>query len=381
MKRIAVLGSTGSIGTQTLDIIGRHADRFQATVLVAGSRVDELIEQALRFRPETAIIAREDLYPRLRDALAPAGINAAAGPQAVCDAMTAPYVDMVVTATVGYSGLAPTIAAIQGGKDIALANKETMVVAGSYVTGLLAKSPSKVYPVDSEHSAIYQCLRGEDINAVKRLIITASGGPFRTWSKDRIAKATAADALRHPNWDMGAKITIDSATMVNKAFEIIEAHWLFGIEPQRISAIVHPQSIIHSMVEFRDGAIKAQMGVPEMTLPIAYALGETERMPDVSGFCSLATHSSLTFEEPDMERFPSLGLAHTALECGGNVACAINAANEVAVAQFLQGNIGFNDIYRIITGTVERTPYIASPCYEDYVDTNNEARRIAAELI
>lgn len=381
MKRIAVLGSTGSIGTQTLDIIGRHADRFQATVLVAGSRVDELIEQALRFRPETAIIAREDLYPRLRDALAPAGINAAAGPQAVCDAMTAPYVDMVVTATVGYSGLAPTIAAIQAGKDIALANKETMVVAGSYVTGLLAKSPSKVYPVDSEHSAIYQCLRGEDINAVKRLIITASGGPFRTWSKDRIAKATAADALRHPNWDMGAKITIDSATMVNKAFEIIEAHWLFGIEPQRISAIVHPQSIIHSMVEFRDGAIKAQMGVPEMTLPIAYALGETERMPDVSGFCSLATHSSLTFEEPDMERFPSLGLAHTALERGGNVACAINAANEVAVAQFLQGNIGFNDIYRIITGTVERTPYIASPCYEDYVDTNNEARRIAAELI
>lgn len=381
MKRIAVLGSTGSIGTQTLDIIGRHADRFQATVLVAGSRVDELIEQALRFRPETAIIAREDLYPRLRDALAPAGINAAAGPQAVCDAMTAPYVDMVVTATVGYSGLAPTIAAIQAGKDIALANKETMVVAGSYVTGLLAKSPSKVYPVDSEHSAIYQCLRGEDINAVKRLIITASGGPFRTWSKDRIAKATAADALRHPNWDMGAKITIDSATMVNKAFEIIEAHWLFGIEPQRISAIVHPQSIIHSMVEFRDGAIKAQMGVPEMTLPIAYALGETKRMPDVSGFCSLATHCSLTFEEPDMERFPSLGLAHTALERGGNVACAINAANEVAVAQFLQGNIGFNDIYRIITGTVERTPYIASPCYEDYVDTNNEARRIAAELI
>ena len=381
MKRIAVLGSTGSIGTQTLDIIDRHADRFRATVLVAGSRVDELIAQALRFRPETAIIAREDLYPQLRDALAPAGITAAAGPQAVCDAMTAPYVDMVVTATVGYSGLAPTIAAIQAGKDIALANKETMVVAGSYVTDLLAKSSSRVYPVDSEHSAIYQCLRGEDIDAVKRLIITASGGPFRTWSKDRIAKATAADALRHPNWDMGAKITIDSATMVNKAFEIIEAHWLFGIEPQRISAIVHPQSIIHSMVEFRDGAIKAQMGIPEMTLPIAYALGETERMPDVSGFCPLTTHSSLTFEEPDTDRFPSLGLAHMALTRGGNVACAINAANEVAVSQFLKGNIGFNDIYRIIISTVDRTPYIACPCYDDYVDTNTEARRIAAELI
>ncbi len=381
MKRIAVLGSTGSIGTQTLDIIGRHHDRFRATVLVAGSRVDDLIEQALRFRPELAIIARDDLYPRLREALAPAGIATASGEQAVCDAMGAPFVDMVVTATVGYSGLAPTIAAIRAGKDIALANKETMVVAGSYVTGLLAASPSQVYPVDSEHSAIYQCLRGEDRESVKRLIIPASGGPFRTWSKERIAKATAADALRHPNWDMGAKITIDSATMVNKAFEIIEARWLFGIEPHRISAIVHPQSIIHSMVEFRDGAIKAQMGVPEMTLPIAYALGETERMADVSDFCSLAAHNSLTFEEPDTERFPALGLAHMALERGGNVACTINAANEVAVAEFLRGGIGFNDIYRIITGTVERTPYIADPSYDDYVATNAEARRIAAESV
>lgn len=381
MKNIAVLGSTGSIGTQTLDIIGRHSDRFRATILVAGSRVDKLIAQALQFRPELAIIAREDLYPQLRDALAPAGIATAAGPQAICDAMSAPYVDMVVTATVGYSGLAPTIAAIRAGKDIALANKETMVVAGGYVTGLLAASPSRVYPVDSEHSAIYQCLRGEDKDAVKRLIITASGGPFRTWSKERIDKATAADALRHPNWHMGAKITIDSATMVNKAFEIIEARWLFGIEPRRISAIVHPQSIIHSMVEFRDGAIKAQMGVPEMTLPIAYALGETTRMPDVSDFCSLALHDSLTFEEPDRERFPAIGLAHIALERGGNVACAVNAANEIAVAAFLLGETGFSDIYRIIMDTVERTAYIADPGYEDFVATNDEARRIATSLI
>lgn len=381
MKRIAVLGSTGSIGTQTLDIISRHSDRYRATVLVAGSRVDDLIAQALRFKPELAIIARDDLYPQLRDALAPAGIATASGARAICDAMSAPYVDMVVTATVGYSGLAPTIAAIRAGKDIALANKETMVVAGSYVTGLLAQSTSRVYPVDSEHSAIYQCLQGEDRSAVKRLIITASGGPFRTWSKERIATATAADALRHPNWDMGAKITIDSATMVNKAFEIIEARWLFDIEPARISAIVHPQSIIHSMVEFRDGAIKAQMGVPEMTLPIAYALGETERMDNVSDFCSLATHNNLTFEEPDMERFPALGLAHLALERGGNVACAINAANEVAVAAFLAGGIGFNDIYRTIMATVERTPYIATPTYDDYVATNTEARRIANEFI
>jgi len=381
MKRIAVLGSTGSIGTQTLDIINRHSDRYHATVLVAGSRVDELIAQALIFKPELAIIARDDLYPRLHEALAPAGIATASGAQAICDAMTAPFVDMVVTATVGYSGLAPTIAAIRAGKDIALANKETMVVAGSYITGLLASSPSRVYPVDSEHSAIYQCLRGEDRNAVKRLIITASGGPFRTWSKERIATATAADALRHPNWSMGAKITIDSATMVNKAFEIIEARWLFDIEPRRISAIVHPQSIIHSMVEFRDGAIKAQMGVPEMTLPIAYALGETERMDNVSDFCSLATHDTLTFEEPDMDRFPALGLAHMALERGGNVACAINAANEVAVAAFLAGRTGFTDIYRTIVATVERTPFIESPSYDDYVATNAEARQIANEFI
>lgn len=381
MKNIAVLGSTGSIGTQTLDIIGRHSDRFRATILVAGSRVDSLIAQALQFRPELAIIAREDMYPQLRDALAPAGIATAAGPQAICDAMSAPYVDMVVTATVGYSGLAPTIAAIRAGKDIALANKETMVVAGGYVTRLLEDSPSRVYPVDSEHSAIYQCLRGEDKEAVRRLIITASGGPFRTWSKERINKATAADALRHPNWSMGAKITIDSATMVNKAFEIIEARWLFGIGPERISAIVHPQSIIHSMVEFRDGAIKAQMGVPEMTLPIAYALGETERLPDVSDFCSLALHDNLTFEEPDRERFPAIGLAHMALGRGGNVACAVNAANEVAVAAFLRGETGFSDIYRIIMDTVERTVYISDPGYEDFVATNDEARRIAASLI
>lgn len=380
-KNIAVLGSTGSIGTQTLDIIERHPDRYRATVLVAGSRVDDLIRQAIKHRPRLAIIAREDLYPRLHEALAPLGIETATGEKAVAEAMTIPEVDMAVTATVGYSGLAPTIAAIRAGKDIALANKETMVVAGSYVTSLLARSTSKVYPVDSEHSAIYQCLQGEDPATVKRLIITASGGPFRTWTAEQIAHATAADALRHPNWSMGAKITIDSATMVNKAFEIIEARWLFGLEPERISAIVHPQSIIHSMVEFVDGAIKAQMGVPEMTLPIAYALGEATRHGDVAPFCSLIQHNTLTFEEPDTKRFPALTLAHAALTTGGNSACIINAANEIAVAAFLKSRIGFNDIYRIIVETLGRVDFIANPDYDDYVATNAAARRIAEELI
>ena len=380
-KRIAVLGSTGSIGTQTLDIISRRPDLYRATVLVAGSRVDDLIAQARQFKPDLAIIARDDLYARLRDALAPLGINTASGSDAIRDAVAADNVDTVVTATVGYSGLEPTISAITAGKDIALANKETMVVAGSLVTRLLAESPSRVYPVDSEHSAIYQCLRGEDPSTVRRLIITASGGPFRTWSADRIARATAADALRHPNWNMGAKITIDSATMVNKAFEIIEARWLFGIEPDSISAIVHPQSIIHSMVEFVDGAIKAQMGVPDMRLPIAYALGEATRIGDVSDFCSLLVHDNLTFEQPDLERFPALGLAQYALDRGGNAACVINAANEVAVAAFLVNRIGFNDIYRTITATLDRVPFVADPTYADFVATNADARATAADFI
>ncbi len=380
-KNIAILGSTGSIGTQTLDIIARHPHRYRATVLAAGSRVDDLIAQALKFKPRLAIIAREDLYPKLKAALQPAGIATATGPRAMAEAVEADDVDMVVTATVGYSGLEPTVAAIKANKDIALANKETMVVAGSLITRLLGASRSKIYPVDSEHSAIYQCLKGEDPATVRRLIITASGGPFRTWSAQQIAKATAADALKHPNWSMGAKITIDSATMVNKAFEIIEARWLFGIDPDKITAMVHPQSIVHSMVEFTDGALKAQLGVPDMTLPIAYALGEASRHQDVADFCSLLVHNCLTFEEPDARRFPGITLASTALQRGGNAACAINAANEVAVAAFLRDRIGFNDIYRTIITTLDRTPLVAEPAYEDFVETNSEARAIADELV
>lgn len=380
-QKIAVIGATGSIGTQTLDIIGSHPELYKASVLSAGSRVDKLIELSVKHRPSLAVIADESKFGRLREALEPLGISVAAGEKALCEAVVRDDVDMVVTATVGYSGLAPTIAAIKAGKDIALANKETLVVAGSYITRLLKDSPSRVYPVDSEHSAIYQCLAGEDPENVSRLIITASGGPFRTWTAEQIARATAADALQHPNWSMGAKITIDSATMMNKAFEIIEARWLFGISPERIEAVVHPQSIVHSMVEFKDGAVKAQLGMPDMRLPIAYALGHATRLEGAEKALTLDRYATLTFESPDTNRFPCLTLARTALSRGGNTACIINAANEIAVAAFLKDSTGFNDIYRIITETLERVPFIADPDYSDFVSTNTEARRLAASLI
>lgn len=380
-QKIAVIGATGSIGTQTLDIIGSHPELYKASVLSAGSRVDKLIELSVKHRPSLAVIADESKFGRLREALEPLGISVAAGEKALCEAVVRDDVDMVVTATVGYSGLAPTIAAIKAGKDIALANKETLVVAGSYITRLLKDSPSRVYPVDSEHSAIYQCLAGEDPENVSRLIITASGGPFRTWTAEQIARATAADALQHPNWSMGAKITIDSATMMNKAFEIIEARWLFGISPERIEAVVHSQSIVHSMVEFKDGAVKAQLGMPDMRLPIAYALGHATRLEGAEKALTLDRYATLTFESPDTNRFPCLTLARTALSRGGNTACIINAANEIAVAAFLKDSTGFNDIYRIITETLERVPFIADPDYSDFVSTNTEARRLAASLI
>ena len=354
---------------------------YRATVLVAGRRVEELIEQARKFRPALAVIADESAYGRLRDALEPLGIRTAAGAEAVADAVTLPEVDMVVTATVGYSGLEPTIRAIRAGKDIALANKETLVVAGDYVCRLLAESPSRVYPVDSEHSAVYQCLEGESRDKVRRLIITASGGPFRTWSREHIATATAADALKHPNWDMGAKITIDSATMMNKAFEIIEAHYLFGVAPDRIDAVVHPQSIVHSMVEFVDGAVKAQLGLPDMHLPIAYALGCHSRLEGASQRMGLADFATLTFEKPDEERFPCLGLARVALGRRGNTACVINAANEIAVAAFLEGRIKFGRIYGVIERTLDAVSYVAAPEFDDYVASNAEARAKAAEMI
>ena len=380
-KNIAILGSTGSIGRQTLDIIAEYSDRFCATVLVAGSKVEHLIEQAIKFRPQYVLIADESKYAQLNDALAPLGIHTAAGAQAIADAMTLDCIDTVVTATVGYSGLAPTISAIKANKDIALANKETLVVAGELVTELLKKSTSKVVPVDSEHSAIYQCLVGEEPQSIKKLIITASGGPFRTFEAERLKTVTVNDALRHPNWDMGAKITIDSATMLNKAFEIIEAHWLFGVDANRIEAVVHPQSIIHSMVEFVDGAVKAQLGLPDMHLPIRYALGDATRLSTNEPALKLVDYANLTFEAPDTNRFPGINLSYYALEKGGNSACVINAANEIAVAAFLREQIGFLDIYKIILQSLEKMPFVASPSYEDYVNTNSATREYAELLV
>lgn len=380
-KNIAILGSTGSIGQQTLDIIAEYPDRFCATVLIAGSKVEQLIEQALKFRPKYVLIADESKYIQLNKALSPYGIETASGAKAIADAMTLDCIDIVVTATVGYSGLAPTISAIKAGKDIALANKETLVVAGELVTKLLKNSPSKVIPVDSEHSAIYQCLVGEEPQSIKKLIITASGGPFRTFEAEKLKTVTVKDALRHPNWDMGAKITIDSATMLNKAFEIIEAHWLFGVDANRIEAVVHPQSIIHSMVEFVDGAVKAQLGLPDMHLPIRYALGDATRLTTNEPSLTLADYSNLTFEAPDTNRFPGIDLSYYALEKGGNSACVINAANEIAVAAFLHEQIGFLDIYKIIQQSLEKMSFIASPSYEDYVNTNSATRTFALSLV
>ena len=368
---IAVLGSTGSIGTQTLDIISQFPDRFRAVVLAAGSNVDMLIRQATKHRPAIAIIADERKYSALKEALSPLGIETACGEQALADAMERPDFDTVVTATVGYSGLLPMIRAIKAGKQIALANKETLVVAGELVTRMLRDSASEVIPVDSEHSAIYQCLKGEDTATVKKLIITASGGPFRTWTREETARVTAAQALNHPRWHMGAKITIDSATMLNKAFEIIEARWLFDVAPEKIEAVVHPQSIVHSMVEFVDGAVKAQLGIPDMHLPIRYALGDASRLPSEERPLSLSDYTSLTFEKPDAEKFPCLTLAPRALTDGGNTACIINAANEVAVAAFLRGAISFHGIYDTITDALDRISFIPTPTLDDYVATHH----------
>lgn len=371
IKNIAIIGSTGSIGTQTLDIVRQYPDRFKVNVLAAGSRVRELIEQARIHRPAVAIIADADKYAALHDALSPLGIETAAGSAAIADAMERDDFSTVVTATVGYSGLEPTIRAIRAGKDIALANKETLVVAGELVTRMLRDSASEVIPVDSEHSAIYQCLKGEDTATVKKLIITASGGPFRTWTREETARVTAAQALNHPRWHMGAKITIDSATMLNKAFEIIEARWLFDVAPEKIEAVVHPQSIVHSMVEFVDGAVKAQLGIPDMHLPIRYALGDASRLPSEERPLSLSDYTSLTFEKPDAEKFPCLTLAPRALTDGGNTACIINAANEVAVAAFLRGAISFHGIYDTITDALDRISFIPTPTLDDYVATHH----------
>lgn len=380
-KRLAILGATGSIGRQTLDIVERFPELYRVSVLTANSRVDKLIEAAIKFRPAVAVIADESYYPRLREALEPLGIGCMAGDKALAEAAERDDVDMVVTATVGYSGLLPTIAAIRANKDIALANKETLVVAGDLIRNLMKESSTRIFPVDSEHSAITQCLLSTSIDDVERLIITASGGPFRIWDIDRLASASAADALRHPNWDMGAKITIDSATMMNKAFEIIEAHYLFGLPAEKINAFVHPQSVIHSMIETRDGAIMAQLGVPDMRIPIAFALSENSRLPDVSPRLTLEKMSTLTFERPDTAKFPCLDFARRSLSEGGTTACIVNAANEIAVKAFLNGRIKFTDFAPLISDVLDKMTILPFPTLENYVESNTEARRMASEWV
>jgi len=380
-RKIAVLGSTGSIGRQTLDIAAEYPHLFEVDLLVANRSADLLVEQALRFKPRNVVIASSDLYHKVAQALDGTGIAVHTGDSVVSELVAEPQVDTVVTAMVGYSGLASTIAAIKAGKKIALANKETLVVAGELINELLKTSTSVLYPVDSEHGAFYQCLVGEDMRNVSKLILTASGGPFRTMPREQLATVTKADALRHPNWAMGAKITIDSATMMNKGFEMIEAKWLYGISQDNIEIVVHPQSIVHSMVEFVDGSVKAQLGLPDMHLPIRYALGLPGRLATQERRMSVSDYASLTFEQPDFEKFPLLGTAYDAARRGGNVPCVMNAANEIAVAAFLQDKIGFNDIYNTIEKTMAWAPFIASPTHDDYIATNAEARRYAEKLI
>ena len=378
MKRIAILGSTGSIGTQTLDVVREHADEYEAYALTAGHNAELLIAQAREFHPEVVVIADESRYETVREALADLPIKVWAGAEAIGDAASLPDVDVVVTAMVGFAGLRPTVAAIEAGKTIALANKETLVVAGELITELAVKHRAPILPVDSEHSAIFQCLVGEDGNAIDKILLTASGGPFRTTPIEELAGVTAARALKHPNWEMGAKITIDSATMMNKGFEMIEAKWLFGVEPERIEVLVHPESIVHSAVQLADGGVKAQLGVPDMRLPIQYALSFPRRLSLSGERLDLAALGRLTFEHPDFDKFDCLRIAYEAIAAGGNLPCVVNAANEVANAAFRRGAVGFLDIPRLIRRAMADATRCQRASLSDFLASDAEVRRLVA---
>ena len=381
MKQIAILGSTGSIGTQTLDVVRQHPEAFSVYALTAHRSVDMLIQQALEFNPAVVCIADEAYYPRLREALSDLPIQVMAGEKAIAEMVTMPEIDVVVAAMVGYAGLRPTIEAIRAKKTIALANKETLVVAGEIICRLAQRYKVNILPVDSEHSAIFQCLVGESRDSIEKLLLTASGGPFRTFTYEQMQHVTAAQALQHPNWEMGAKITIDSASMMNKGFEVIEARWLFDIPVEKIQVLVHPQSVVHSAVQFVDGSVKAQLGTPDMRIPIQYALTYPERwQSDVPRLDMFAT-KQLTFEEPDLQRFPNLRLAYEAMEKGGNMPCILNAANEVVNLAFREGRCGFLQMSEVIAETMAKTTFITEPTYEDYVQTDRLARQIAKERI
>ena len=378
-KQIAILGSTGSIGTQALQVIEEHPDLYEAYALTANNQVELLAAQARKFMPAAVVIANEAKYLQLKEMLADLPIQVYAGADALCEIVEAKPIDVVLASMVGYAGLRPTMNAIRAGKAIALANKETLVVAGELINALAQQYHTPILPVDSEHSAIFQCL--EPNNALEKVILTASGGPFRKFTMEQLQHVTKEQALKHPNWDMGAKITIDSATMMNKGFEVIEAKWLFGVRPEQIEVVVHPQSVIHSMVQYEDGAVKAQLGMPDMRLPIQYAFSYPQRIKASFDRLDFTTMKELTFEQPDTNRFRCLALAYEALNRGGNMACIVNAANEVVVSAFLKDRIPFLRMSEVIEQAMAKVPFIQTPTYEDYVATDAEARRIAESLI
>lgn len=380
-QRIAILGATGSIGTQTLDVIAQHPDKFEVTVLTAGNNVDLLIQQARQFQPDTVVIANREKYNSLQDALSDLPIKVFTGVEAIAEVVTSSEVDTVVTAMVGFSGLQATVNAVKAKKRIALANKETLVVAGELITQLAIEYEAEVIPVDSEHSAIFQCLVGEGHNEIEKIILTASGGAFRDKTVEELQNIPAREALKHPTWDMGAKVTIDSATLMNKGLEVIEARWLFDVPPEKIDVMVHPQSIVHSMVQFIDGSVKAQLGLPDMRLPIQYALSFPHRIDSNFERMTLDKIQNLTFKAPRKEVFPCLDLAYEALQKGGNTACVMNAANEIAVANYLEDRIKFNDIPKLIEQTINKVSWQAHPSLDDYFACNDESRKVAKELI
>ena len=379
-RQIAILGSTGSIGTQALDVIRQHPEELEVYALTANNQVDLLIRQAREYLPEMVVIANESKYAELKAGLRDLPIKVWAGNGALAQVVEAEPIDMVLTAMVGYAGLKPTIHAIQAGKAIALANKETLVVAGELITRLAAEHRAPILPVDSEHSAIFQCLVGEKENPVDKILLTASGGPFRNFTLEQLKRVTKNEALKHPNWNMGAKVTIDSASLLNKGFEMMEAKWLFGVAPEQIQILIHPQSIIHSMVQFRDMSIKAQLGLPDMRLPIQYALAYPKRLKSDFPALDFKQYSSLTFEEPDTSRFRNLAFAFEAIRQGGNTPCVLNAANEVVVAAFLQDKIGFLEMSDVIEKTVRTVEFVASPSYEDLVETDKRTREILGHI-
>lgn len=380
-KQIAILGSTGSIGSQALQVVAEHPDLYEVYALTANNSVEQLIQQARQFMPEAVVIANENKYEELKQALAGLPIKVYAGVEALCQVVESGPIDIVLSAMVGYAGLKPTINAIKARKQIALANKETLVVAGELINSLANTYKAPILPVDSEHSAIFQCLAGEFDNPIEKIILTASGGPFRTCSLEQLSLVKKEQALKHPNWEMGAKITIDSASMMNKGFEVIEAKWLFGVRPDQIEVVVHPQSVIHSMVQFEDGSVKAQLGMPDMRLPIQYAFSYPYRIQSSFERIDFTKCTNLTFEQPDTKRFRNLALAYEAMNKGGNMPCIVNAANEVVVAAFLRDEIGFLQMSDVIEQTMCKVSYINQPDYDDYVATDAEARRIAAGLI